>query len=103
MSSYRAYSSRTIRQHLRERGITAVIPEPADQREHRNRRGPRCGRSIGYDAADHRGRNVIERGFCDTKQWRGIATRYDKLALTYRGAAILRAITLWLKRLGDTP
>ncbi|MBG6224333.1 hypothetical protein IWX63_003327, partial [Arthrobacter sp. CAN_A2] len=30
-------------------------------------------------------------------------TRYDKLALTYRGGAVLRAITLWLKRLGDTP
>ena len=38
-----------------------------------------------------------------TQQWRGLATRYDKLALTYRGGAVLRAITLWLKRLGDTP
>ena len=30
------------------------------------------------------------------KQWRGLATRYDKLALTYRGGVVLRAITLWL-------
>jgi transposase len=37
------------------------------------------------------------------KQWRGLATRNDKLALTYRGGAVLRAITLWLKQLGDTP
>ena len=29
-------------------------------------------------------------------RWRGLATRYDKLAIVYRGAAILRAITLWL-------
>jgi hypothetical protein len=33
----------------------------------------------------------------------GIATRYDKLAVIYRGGAILRAITIWLKPLGDTP
>ncbi|NCD16955.1 MAG: IS5/IS1182 family transposase, partial [Actinobacteria bacterium] len=31
------------------------------------------------------------------------ATRYDKLALTYRGGVVLRAITICLKRLGDTP
>lgn len=33
----------------------------------------------------------------------GIATRYDKLALTYGGGAVLRVITIWLKELGDTP
>jgi transposase len=37
------------------------------------------------------------------KQWRVIATRYDKLAVTYRGGVVLRAITVWLKVLGDTP
>ncbi|RIK15881.1 MAG: IS5/IS1182 family transposase, partial [Acidobacteria bacterium] len=31
------------------------------------------------------------------------ATRYDKLALTYRAGVLLRAITLWLTALGDTP
>ncbi len=46
---------------------------------------------------------MVERGFSTTKQWRGLATRYDRLAIIYRGAAVLRAITLWLKRLGDTP
>jgi transposase len=99
----KAYSSRAIRGHLRDRGIVAVIPEPADQAGHRKRRGSAGGRPPALDAVDYRGRNVIERGFNDTKQWRGLATRYDKLALTYRGAAVLRAITLWLKRLGDTP
>ena len=34
---------------------------------------------------------------------RGIATRYDKLAVNYRGGVILRAITIWLKAVGDTP
>ncbi|SNR97529.1 hypothetical protein SAMN06265360_1521, partial [Haloechinothrix alba] len=33
------------------------------------------------------------RGYSDLKQWRGLATRYDKLALTYRAGAVLRAIT----------
>ena len=32
------------------------------------------------------------------KQWRGLATRYDKLALTYRGGVVLRAITIWLRQ-----
>lgn len=99
----KAYSSRAIRAHLRRRGITAVIPEPDDQKRHRQKRGSAGGRPPVFDAVDYRDRNVIERGFCDTKQWRGLATRYDKLAVTYRGAAVLRAITLWLKRLGDTP
>ncbi|WP_104177006.1 transposase [Cryobacterium sp. Y50] len=39
-------------------------------------------------------RNVIERCFQAFKQWRGIATRYDKLAVNYRGRVILRAITI---------
>lgn len=99
----KAYSSRAIRTHLRRRGITAVIPEPSDQIGHRKRRGSRGGRPPAFDAADYKGRNVIERGFNTTKQWRGLATRYDKLAVVYRGAAALRAITIWLADLSDTP
>lgn len=51
-----------------------------------------------------RGRNVVERSFQRTKQWRGIATRYlNKHNLNYRGGAVLNAIFLWLKRLWDRP
>ena len=85
----KAYSSRAIRIELRRRGITAVIPEPSDQIAHRKRRGSHGGRPPAFDAADYKGRNVIERGFNNTKQWRGLATRYDKLAIVYRGAAVL--------------
>jgi len=99
----KAYSSRAIRHHLRSCGIIAVIPEPSDQQGHRRRRGSKGGRPIGYDIEDHKGRNVVERSFNLGKQWRGLATRYDKLALTYRGGAVLRAITLWLQALGDMP
>jgi transposase len=99
----KAYSSRAIRAHLRRRGITAVIPEPSDQIAHRQRRGSRGGRPPRFDAQDYKGRNVIERGFNTVKQWRGLATRYDKLAIVYRGGAVLRAITIWLTHLSDTP
>jgi len=44
-----------------------------------------------------------ERRFNSVKQWRGLATRYDKLAITYRAAAVLRAITIWTAHLSDTP
>jgi len=97
----KAYSSRAIRSHLRERGITAVIPEPDDQKGHRTRRGSRGGRPVSYDPEDYRGRNVIERRFCHLKQWRGLATRYDKHAITYRAAVVLHAVIVWARHLSD--
>lgn len=95
----KAYSSRAIRAHLRERGIEAVIPQPSDQIGHRIRRGSRGGRPPGFDRDDYKNRNVVERNFATFKRWRGLATRYDKLAITYRGGAVLRAITIWSKAL----
>ena len=92
----KAYSSRGNRGLLRSRGIQAVIPEPADQKAHRRRRGAAGGRPPAFDAEDYKQRNVIERSFNWAKQWRGLASRYDKLALVYRGGLVLRAITLWL-------
>lgn len=99
----KAYSSRANRAHLRARGISAVIPEPADQIGHRQRRGSRGGRPPAFDAQDYRGRNVVERSFAVLKQWRGIATRYDKLAMIYRSAVVLHAVVTWTKVLSDTP
>lgn len=95
----KAYSSRAIRSHLRGRGIKAVIPEPRDQQGHRKRRGSRGGRPVGLDADDYRNRNVIERRFCHTKQWRGLATRYDKHAIVYRTAALIHAAIAWTSEL----
>ena len=99
----KAYSSRANRELLRRRGIQAVIPEPDDQIANRARRGSLGGRPVSYDAEIYKTRNTVERSFNLFKQWRGLATRYDKLALTYRGGVVLRAITIWLKQLGDTP
>lgn len=99
----KAYSSRAIRTHLRARGITTVIPEPADQQGHRQRRGSRGGRLVSLDTAADKGRNVIERQYSQLKQWRGLATRYDRYAIVYRAAVILKAVLAWSKRLSDTP
>jgi transposase len=82
--------------NLRARGIRAVIPEPADQIAPRRRRGSRGGRPVAFDAEDYKNRNVVERSFNQLKNWRGIATRYDKHALVYRGGLVLAAIILWL-------
>ena len=92
----KAYSARGHRAHLRARGIKAVIPEPADQIAHRRRRGSHGGRPVAFDAEDYKNRNVVERSFNQLKNWRGIATRYDKHALVYRGGLVLAAIILWL-------
>jgi transposase len=92
----KAYSSKAIRAMLRRRGITAVIPEPDDQKRNRTRRGSRGGRPVALDVADYKNRNVVERGFNQIKQWRALATRYDKHALIFRGGVVLRAILVWL-------
>lgn len=98
----KAYSSRAIRAHLRTRGIGSVIPEPDDQKAHRKRIGSSGGRPVTYDRTAYRGRNVIERAFNGFKHWRGLATRYDKHAIVYRGGLVLAAVLLWLTDLGDT-
>jgi len=99
----RAYTSGVTRTELRRRGIRAVIPEKSDQIAGRKRRGRRGGRPPGFDADAYRGRNVVERSFALAKQWRGLATRYDKLAITYRAAVTISAIPTWLRHMGDTP
>ncbi|MDX2358680.1 hypothetical protein DQ226_16590 [Dietzia maris] len=99
----KAYSSGTIRRQLRSRGIAAVIPEKSDTIAARERRGSRGGRPPKLDADLYKDRNVVERSFALAKQWRALATRYDKLTITYRAAVTLCAILTWLRRLGDTP
>ncbi|MFG2924258.1 IS5 family transposase [Streptomyces sp. NPDC048305] len=94
----RAYSSRTIRRHLRRRGIRAVIPQPSDQTGHRLRRGRAGGRPPAFDAEAYKERNTVERCINRFKQWRGLAMRTDKLALAYQAALHLAAILIWARR-----
>ena len=95
----KAYSSRGHRARLRSRGIVAVIPEPGDQIGHRRRRGSDGGRPPHFDAEDYKGRNVVERFFNRMKNWRGLASRFDKYAVVYRGSVVLAAIVDWLRGL----
>lgn len=98
MIADRAYSARAIRSHLRERHIRAVIPQPVDQVRHRLRRGSRGGRPPGFDRETYRSRNTVERCIARLKQWRGLAMRSDKLALSYQAALHLATVLVWLRR-----
>lgn len=75
-----------------------MIPEKKDQIAFRKKRGSNGGRSPAFDAGVYRRRNVVERSFAYVKQWRGLATRYDKLAITYRAAVVISAILTWLRQ-----
>lgn len=94
----KAYSSRAIRAHLRRRGIKAVIPIPADQRAHRKRLGSQGGRPPAFDREAYKQRNAVERCINRLKQWRGIATRYEKTATVYLAGLHLAGIFLWSAR-----
>lgn len=74
----KGYDSDALVETLEKRGITPVIPPKA------NRRAPRK-----TDFALYRERNLVERFFCKLKQYRAIATRYDKLANTFLAAVAL--------------
>ena len=89
----KAYSHPSTRAALRARGIKATIPERDDQLARRRARGP--GRPYAFDAELYKQRNVVERCFNRLKQWRGIATRYDKTARNYRGGVLLASLVLW--------
>jgi transposase len=99
----RAYSSGVNRRALARRGITTVIPQKKDEIAARKRRGSAGGRPPALDTDTYKGRNVVERHFALAKQWRGLATRYDKLAITYRAGTVLSACITWSRLLGDTP
>ena len=81
----KGYDSDALVEALEARGITPVIPPKA------NRKHPRK-----TDFALYRERNLVERFFCKIKQYRAIATRYDKLANTFLAAVALVCVLFWL-------
>ncbi len=92
----KGYSSRKIRAYLRRRGIPHTIPERTDQATNRRRRGSRGGRPTGFNRPTYRRRNVVERCFGRLKQWRGLATRYDKTRESYQATVTIASILLWI-------
>lgn len=93
----KAYSHPSTRARLRTKRIKHAIPERRDQRQNRKNKGRKGGRPPAFDTEIYKKRNTVERGFGRFKQWRGIATRYDKYALTYRGGVLLAATILHAK------
>ncbi len=81
----KGYSSPTVRRHLKERKIGAVIPTKADEAP-----------DPAFDRAAYRERNAVERLINRLKQWRRIATRYEKRAANYLAMVTVAAILLWL-------
>jgi transposase len=89
----KGYSYDRCRQVLRRRGIRHTIPERADQRA---RRAARPGRKPAFCRETYRRRNVVERGINRLKQWRGIATRFEKRGVNYRAMVVIAALMIWL-------
>ena len=99
MLADKAYSSRVIRECLQRRGIKTTIPIKDDQAKHRKARGHRGGRPPAFDVEVYKARNVVERCFNALKHKRGVATRYDKLAVRFETTVRIANIDRWLKRL----
>jgi len=89
----KGYSYPRCRRALRRRGIPHTIPERSDQRA---RRVGKPGRKPAFDRETYRRRNVVERCVNRLKQWRGIATRYEKRAANFRAMVVVAALVIWL-------
>lgn len=76
----KGYDSTALRAALRRRGIEPVIPSRSNRL-----------RAIAFDKERYRERNVIERCINRLKQWRRVATRYEKLAVNYAAVILIAA------------
>jgi transposase len=84
----RGYDSARFRAELAQRGIDACIPST------RSRKQP-----MPHDVVLYRQRHRLENMFARLKDWRRIATRYDRCATTFFGAITLAAaVTVWLNQ-----
>jgi transposase len=81
----KAYDSDAILAQLVEMGVISVIPPRA------NRLNPQE-----FDSEHYKNRNLIERFFCRIKQFRRVATRYDKLVSRFDSFIALASAFIWL-------
>jgi transposase len=86
----KGYDADAIRAELAAAKVEAVIPAKS------NRRIP-----IPHDRSKYRWRNLVERLFSKLKNWRRVATRYDKTRESYLGFVSLASAFLWLPFVHD--
>jgi transposase len=82
-------------------GHPARIPEKDDQIANRIRKASRGGRPPNFRPERYKQRNNIERLMNRRKQFRAVATRYDKLASRYRAPVQIADIVIWLRAQPD--
>jgi len=82
----KAYDANSLLDCINDKNAKVVIPPTASRKVKRE-----------YDRYQYRNRNVIERFFARIKQFRRVATRYDKLASRFASFVALTASLLWLK------
>ena len=94
----KAYSSAANRAYLRKRGIKAVIPSRGrpESPSSATAAALAVGRAA-FDAGRYKERNTVERCSGKLKQFRAVATRYDKRELIYQGTVDLASIRIWLR------
>ena len=92
MLADKGYDSDDVRASLLLKGILPVIPPKA------NRKQP-----IACDFRAYKDRNRVERMFNRLKQFRRIATRYDKTAVSFLGFLALAAAKLWMPTYTNGP
>jgi len=78
------------------RHIRCICPEREEAKAVRLRRGSRGGSPPTFNPADYKGRNVVERAINRLKDFRAVATRYDKRGHNFLAAVTVAAIVVWL-------
>jgi len=82
----KGYDADALRRSLRQAGTVPVIPGRSNRK-----------RQIVYDKTRYRERHRVENAFCRIKDFRRVATRYDKLAANFvSGVAIAMLVAFWL-------
>jgi transposase len=97
----KAYGSKANRAVLRERKIKTVIPQRRDQVANRLRKGSAGGRPPAFDTVQYKRRNQVERGYSRRKQFRALATRYDKLGSHWQATNDIIETIDWIRASPD--